>query len=149
MVAEQWSLVHDPRPQPRVSSNTHPQVQAHSSEQYGNTTTTATGTAAGRNPQIQDITTTVDRRIQTVEEWKYKMTAYLGLQDPAYNKRLKQSGQSTGQVSNDQLENAAPSQAIAEQWVQLSNNLHYPLVSTCDGPASTICRQNTELKHGG
>ena len=44
----------------------------------------------------------------------------------------------------DQLENAAPSQAVAEQWVQLSNNLHYLLVSTCDGPASTICRQNMQ-----
>ena len=31
-----------------------------------------------------------------------------------------------------------------EQWVQLSNNLHYLLVSTCDGPASTICRQNMQ-----
>ena len=80
----------------------------------------------------------------TFEEWKYKMTAYLGLQDPAYNRLLKQSEQSTGQVTNDQLENAAPSQAVAEQWAQLSNNLHYLLVSTCDGPASTICRQNMQ-----
>ena len=30
------------------------------------------------------------------------------------------------------------------QQVQLSNNLHYLLVSTCDGPASTICRQNMQ-----
>ena len=80
----------------------------------------------------------------TFEEWKYKMTAYLGLQDPAYNRLLTQSEQSTGQVTNDQLENAAPSQGVAEQWVQLSNNLHYLLVSTCDGPASTICRQNMQ-----
>ena len=61
----------------------------------------------------------------TFEEWKCKMTAYLGLQDPAYNRLLKQSEQSTGQVTNDQLENAAPSQAVAEQWVQLSNNLPF------------------------
>ena len=33
---------------------------------------------------------------------------------------------------------------MAEQWIQLSNNLHYILVSICDGPASTICRQNTQ-----
>ena len=80
----------------------------------------------------------------TFEEWKYKMTAYLGLQDPACNRLLRQSEQSVGQVTNDQLENAAPSQQVAEQWMQLSNNLHYLLVSTRDGPASTICRQNTQ-----
>ena len=67
------------------------------------------------------------------------MTAYLGLQDPACNRLLKQSEQSTGQVTNYQLENAASSQAVAKQWVQL-----YLLVSTCDGPASTICRQNMQ-----
>ena len=80
----------------------------------------------------------------TFEEWKYKMTAYLGLQDPDYNRLLRQSEQSTGSVTNDQLENAAPSQQVAEQWIQLSNNLHYILVSTCDGPASTIGRQNMQ-----
>ena len=70
------------------------------------------------------------------------MTAYLGLQDPAHNRLLRQS-ESTGQVTNDQLENAAPSQPVAEQWIQLSNNLYHLLVSTCDGPASTICRHYT------
>ena len=80
----------------------------------------------------------------TFEEWKYKMTAYLGLQDPAYNRLLRQSEQSQLAVTNDQLETAALSQAIAEQWIQLSNNLHYLLVSTCDGPASTKCRQNMQ-----
>ena len=72
------------------------------------------------------------------------MTAHLGLRDPAYNRLLRQSEQSQLAVTNDQLETAAPSQATAEQWIQLSNNLHYLLVSTCDGPASTICRQNTQ-----
>ena len=80
----------------------------------------------------------------TFEEWKYKMTAYLGLQDPDYNRLLRQSEQSTGSATNDQLEKAAHSQQVAEQWIQLSNNLHYILVSTCDGPASTICRQNMQ-----
>ena len=80
----------------------------------------------------------------TFEEWKYKMIAYLGLQDPDYNRLLRQSEQSTGSVTNDQLEHAAPSQQVAEQWIQLSSNLHYILVSTCDGPASTICRQNMQ-----
>ena len=80
----------------------------------------------------------------TFEEWKYKMTAYLGLQDPAYNRLLRQSEQSVGPVTNDQLGNAAPSQQMSEHWIQLSNNLHYLLVSTHDGPASTIRRQNTQ-----
>ena len=61
------------------------------------------------------------------------MTAYLGLQDPAYNRLLKQSEQSQQlAVTNYQLETAAPSQAIAEQRMQLSNNLRYLSVSTCD-----------------
>ena len=86
----------------------------------------------------------------TFDEWKYKMIAYLGLQDPDYNRLLRQSEQSTGSVTNDQLENAAPSQQVAEQWIQLSNNLHDILVSTCDGPASTdkTCKA-TDSKHGG
>ena len=80
----------------------------------------------------------------TFEAWKYKMTAHLGLQDPAYKRLLRQSEQSQLAATNDQLETAAPSQAIAEQWIQLSNNLRYPLVSACDGPASTIRRQNMQ-----
>ena len=81
----------------------------------------------------------------TFEEWKYKMTAYLGLQDPAYNSLLRQPEQPIGQVTNDQLENAAPPQHVAERWIQLSNNnLHYILVSTRERPASTTCRQNIQ-----
>lgn len=38
-----------------------------------------------------------------------------------------------------QLQHLAPSQAMAKQWIQLSNKLHYMLVSTCDGPTSTLC----------
>ena len=118
---------------------THPQVQVHSSKQHGGTT--ATGTAAGRNPHTYKISPPrFTREYNTFEEWKYKMTAHLGLQDPAYNRLLRQSEQ----VTSDQLENAAPSQQMAEQWIQPSNNLHYILVSTRDGPASTICRQNMQ-----
>ena len=67
------------------------------------------------------------------------MTAYLGLQYPAY----ETVRQPLGQVTNDQLENAAPSQAVAKQWI-LSNNLDYIFVSACDGPASATCRQNMQ-----
>ena len=145
VAAEQWSLAHDPRPQPRVSSITHPQVQVHSSEQHG-TTTAATGTTAvGRNPQVQDITTTVHRRIQHLRRMEVQDDSILGITRPSTQQTAvtnNRTEQSTGQITNDQLENAAPSQAVAEQRVQLSNNLHYLLVSTCDGPASTICRQN-------
>ena len=76
------------------------------------------------------------------EQWKYKMTAHHGLQDPSYNRLLRQPEQSQLPATNGQLETAAPSQAVEEQRAQLSNNLHYILVSACDGPASTICRQN-------
>ena len=49
----------------------------------------------------------------TFEEWKYKLTAYPALQDPLYNRLLRQSEQSQLSVANDQLETAAPSQARA------------------------------------
>ena len=79
----------------------------------------------------------------TFEEWKCKMTAYHGLQDPSYNRLLRQPEESQLLATNGQLDTAAPSQAVAEQFVQLSNNLHYILVNTCGGPASKICRQNS------
>ena len=60
------------------------------------------------------------------------------------NRLLRQSEQSVEHVTNDQLENTAPTQQVAEQWIQLSNNLHYILVSACDVPASTTHRQNTQ-----
>ena len=72
------------------------------------------------------------------------MTAYHGIQDPSYNRLQRQSEQSQLPATNGQLETAAPSQVVAEQWIQLSNNLHYILASACGGPASTICRQNAQ-----
>ena len=65
------------------------------------------------------------------------MTAYLGLQDPSYSRLLRQSEQSTRQVTSNQLENAAPSQQMAEQWIRLSNNMRYVLES------ARGCRRNT------
>ena len=65
------------------------------------------------------------------EEWKYKMTVYLGLQDASYNRLLRQLEPALA-VTDDQLQTAAPSQAVAEQLTQLSNNLRYILVSARD-----------------
>ena len=69
------------------------------------------------------------------------MTAHLGLQDPARKLLLRQSGQLHLQVT-DQLEPAAPLQAVAEQWVKRSNNPRYMLVRACNGPASIARRQS-------
>ena len=70
------------------------------------------------------------------------MTAYLGLQESSYNRRLAQAEQSAQAITSDQLEQAAPDQDTADKWLQLSGDLHFLLVNTCDGAASTICRQN-------
>ena len=70
------------------------------------------------------------------------MTAYLGLQESSYNRLLNQAEQSAQAIANDQLEQAAPDQDTADKWLQLSGDLHFLLVNTCDGAASTICRQN-------
>ena len=99
--------------------------------------TTARG--AGKTPEVEGITVL---RIQHLRGMEAQGNS-IGLQDPAYNRLLRQE-QSVGQVTNDQLENAAPSQQVAEHWTQLSNELHYILVSTCDGPASTICRHSLQ-----
>ena len=70
------------------------------------------------------------------------MTAYHGLQESSYNRLLNQAEQSAQAITNDQLEQAAPDQDTADKWLQLSGDLHFLLVNTCDGAASTICRQN-------
>ena len=59
----------------------------------------------------------------TFEEWKYKMTAYLGLRDASCSRLPRQSEQSQLSVTNGQLQTAAPSQAVAEQWIQLLQQL--------------------------
>ena len=107
----------------------------------GPTTTTRATASAGRNLKYK-IPPRFAGECNIFEEWKYEMTAHHGLQDPSYNRLLRQSGQSQLPATKGQLETAAPSQAVAEQWIQLSNNLRYILVSACDGPSSTICRQN-------
>ena len=136
--------MHDPRPRPgRAPTHTH-------RFRYTVVSNMAAQQQQQQEQQLEGIhiykisPPRVTGQCNTLEEWKYKMTAYLGLQDPAYDRLLKKSDQSQLAVTNDQLETAAPSQAIAKQWIQLSSYLHYLLVSTCDGPASTICRQNMQ-----
>ena len=74
---------------------------------------------------------------ENTPQWKDTLTAHRGLQDAAHHRLLRQPEQAQVAVTNDQLEQAAPSQAIGERWVQLNNNLHY-------GSASTVCRQRLQ-----
>ena len=76
------------------------------------------------------------------EEWKYKMTAYLGLQDQAYPQLLSGAETATHTLDNDDLETAAPDTTTAEHWKQLGSDLNYIRVNTCDDTAATICRQH-------
>ena len=50
------------------------------------------------------------------------MTAYLGLQESSYNRLLAQAEQSAQAITNDQLEQAAPDQETADNWLQLNGN---------------------------
>ena len=70
------------------------------------------------------------------------MTAYVGLQESSHNRLLSQAEQSAQAITSDQLEQAAPDQDTADRWLQLSGDLHFLPVNTCDGAASTIRRQN-------
>ena len=128
-----------------MSSTTHPQVQAHSSEQHGATTTTtatATGAAAGRNPQVQDITTTVHRRIQHLRGMEIQDDSILGTARPS----IQQTVETVRAISRTSYKRPTGERSsftthrrawdTTEHWILL--------VSRRDGPASTIRRQSTQ-----
>ena len=110
----------------------------------GGPTTTRATASAGRNSQVQDSTTTIHRRIQHIRRMEVQDDSIPWATRPFIQQTARQPEQSQLPATKGQLETAAPSQAVAEQWIQLSNNLHCILLSTCDGPASTICRQNAQ-----
>ena len=74
---------------------------------------------------------TYDGNYSTFEEWKYKFTAYMGLQDAVYPTLIARADSATTRLTEGDL-----------KWVQLCSNLKYILINITTGPAATICRQH-------
>ena len=75
------------------------------------------------------------------EEWKYKFTAYMGLQDNDYADLLQAAEQATAELTELQLRAAASTIEDGERHVRLSTDLRYILINTTTGAAATVCKQ--------
>ena len=78
---------------------------------------------------------TYDGSYATFEEWKYKFSAYMGLQDNIFPQLLSR---------NAELLGAATTLEEGEKWTQLCNNLKYILIKITSGAAATVCRQHQD-----
>lgn len=75
------------------------------------------------------------------EEWQFKFTAYLGLQDPDFPRLLEASQNAQQELNDAQLRAAANTFEEADRHIRLSTDLKYILVSVTTGPAATVVRQ--------
>ena len=85
---------------------------------------------------------TCDGNYATFDEWKYKFTAYMGIQDAAYPTLMDRAERATTLPKDSDLATAAGTTQEAESWVQLSNNVKYILISITTGSAATLIRQH-------
>ena len=82
-----------------------------------------------------------DGSYNNFEEWSYKFTAYMGLQNTFYPRMFRLAEQATQPVTEQHLRTAASTLEEADHWVQLDNNLKYILINVTTGSAATLCRQ--------
>ena len=87
---------------------------------------------------------TYDGNYATFEEWKYKFSAYMGLQDNIFPRLLSRAERATTVLTDAELLGAATTIEEGEKWTQLCNNLKYILINITSGPAATICRQHQD-----
>ena len=85
---------------------------------------------------------TYDGNYATVEEWKYKFKAYMGIQDNIYPDLLARAERAATVLTDAELIAAAGTPEEAERWIQLANNLKNILISTTSAAAATVCRQH-------
>ena len=67
-------------------------------------------------------------RYATFEEWKYKFSAYMGLQDNIFPQLLSRAERATTVLTDAELLGAATT-IEGEKWTQLCNNLKYILIN--------------------
>ena len=87
---------------------------------------------------------TYDGNYATFEEWKYKFTAYMGIQDPTYPLLMDRAENATTVLAESDIRTAAGSTQEAESWIQLSTNLKYILITITSGSAATAVRQHQQ-----
>ena len=87
---------------------------------------------------------TYDGDYATFEEWKYKFTAYMGIQDPTYPLLMDRAENATTVLAESDIRTAAGSTQEAESWIQLSTNLKYILITITSGSAATAVRQHQQ-----
>ena len=83
-------------------------------------------------------------RYATFEEWKYKFSAYMGLQDNIFPQLLSRAERATTVLTDAELLGAATTIEEGEKWTQLCNNFKYILINITSGPAATVCRQHQD-----
>ena len=84
---------------------------------------------------------TYDGNYATFEEWKYKFSAHMGIQDNIFPQVLSRAERAPAVLTDAELLGAATTQEEGEKWVQLCNNLKYILINITSGAAATVCRQ--------
>ena len=99
-------------------------------------------TALARTHRLKLKPPTYDGNYATYEEWNFKFTAYMGLQDTFYPRMFRLAEQAAQQVTEARLRQAATTVEEADAWVQLDQNLKYVLISVTTGAAATLCRQH-------
>ena len=87
---------------------------------------------------------TYDGNYSTFEEWKYRITADMGIQDPTYPQLMERAERATAVLVEAGLRTAVGTTQEAESWIQLSTNLKYILMSITSGSASTAVRQHQQ-----
>ena len=87
---------------------------------------------------------TYDGSYATFEEWKYKFSAYMGLQDNIFPQLLSRAERATTVLKDTELLAAAKTPEEGEKWTQLCNNLKYILINITSGAAATVCRQHQD-----
>ena len=85
---------------------------------------------------------TYDGKYATIEEWKCKFKAYMGIQDNIYPDLLARAERATAVLTDAELIAAAGTPEEAERWTQLANNLKHILISTTSAAAAAVCRQH-------
>ena len=85
---------------------------------------------------------TYDSSYATFDEWKYKFTAYMGIQDPVYPTLMEKAEQATATLSESDLSAAANTTQEGDHWIQLSSNLKYILITITTASAATVVRQH-------
>ena len=83
------------------------------------------------------------------DEWRFKLQADLGLIDNEFGQILRAADVATNTVVDQHLINEVlPHTARGNKLVNLARNLHHILISICQGPASTVVRQNRYTANG-